>query len=127
MLGDTLTTEELDIYQDLEKVARDAINKYGIRVQLLKLIEELNEFSAALLHNVIIPDLRYNRTMDIKHNLLKDEVIDEIADLVVVFSEFDMIVSQFAADPNFAKEYESKLINRVKFKINRLRTKINKT
>lgn len=122
MLGDTLTTEELDIYQDLEKVARDAINKYGIRVQLLKLIEELNEFSAALLHNVIIPDLRY---MDIKHNLLKDEVIDEIADLVVVFSEFDMIVSQFATDPNFAKEYESKLINRVKFKINRLRTKIN--
>lgn len=102
----------------MNEITKEAVKKCGTKAQILKYIEELNELSAALLHYVFNKGVGYN---DMKKMLLDDKVIDEIVDVSIMTNQFIYIISTFALnDPNFAKEYNGKIINRMKFKLERL-------
>lgn len=118
MINNKTSKEEIEIHDKLTILSKALLDKYGVRQQLLKMVEELNEYNAALLHCAILHCFTSN---EIKLGILNDKLIDEIADLVIVFHQYDTIISQFADnDSNFTKEYEDKLIKRIKFKIDRL-------
>lgn len=87
--------------QDVETMA-DALRTYGVGYQLMVAVEELNELSRAL--------VRYQRGVD-----NEDEVIDEIADVLIVVGQLNLMFN----DPNDA------VGEALKRKLKRLRHKID--
>jgi hypothetical protein len=114
--------DELNEIPALDKLmnitARKAIDTFGIKTQLIKMVEELNELGAVMLHYLVRRNITYN---EIKYDLLQDDVIDEMVDVCIMFRQFDQILLKFTEDdPEFARTYNEKIIKSTKFKINRL-------
>lgn len=114
--------EDDELFYLLDNTCDKAIDKFGIYKQLLKMIEELNEFSAALT-KTLINNEGYTA---IKYGLLNDKMIDEEADLVVVMYQFDKIISRIGKnDPEFVQKHQDKLIKMLRSKLTRLQLLLN--
>ena len=81
---------DLAIDSDLRQVAEDYLEKFGEDIQLVKVSEELNEFSAALSKLRIALQIGD----EIDYIDARRHVLEEYADLTLMLFQFDLIMSK---------------------------------